>query len=315
MSSSCVIHALEFVFGNKDWYHTTNKNTYMKYHASPVAKIMKELGSSESGLSTSDSEKKLETYGLNELKKTQSFKALKAFLEQFKSSLVIILIIASVVSYFIAVHEGESPVDAIVIGIIVLVNAVLGFIQEFKAEKSLEHLRNMLVPTSQVVRDGEIIEIPSKQLVPGDILIINEGDTVSADARLIEATRLQIDEAALTGESLPRQKNTDQHPEKTALADRNNMIYQGTNVVGGSARAIVVDTGMSTELGKISTMVQEIVEDKNPFQQKLDSFARKVGVVILVLCAIVVGGLLVGGAEIMHSFMVAVSLAVSAIPE
>lgn len=205
--------------------------------------------------------------------------------------------------------------DAIVIGIIVIVNAILGFLQEFKAEKSLEHLRNMLVPTSQVVRGGDIIEIPSKELVPGDILIITEGDTVSADARLIDVTRLQIDEAALTGESLPRQKNADILGAKTALADRNNMIYQGTNVVGGSARAIVVETGMNTELGKISTMVQDIVEDKNPFQQKLDSFARKVGIVILILCAIVVGGLLIGGAHLMHSFMVAVSLAVSAIPE
>ena len=248
----------------------------MSHHTQTQKELFNTLETSKNGITQRQAESRLEKYGLNELKKTQSFTALKAFLAQFQSSLVVILIIAAIVSYFIAGHEGESPVDAIVIGVIVLLNAFLGFIQEYKAEKSLEHLRNMLVPMSRVIRDGKTMEIPSKQLVPGDILLISEGDTVSADARLLSASRLQVNEAALTGESLPRQKDTKKYPEKTALADRNNMIYQGTDVVGGSGMAVVVSTGMFTELGKISDLVQNIVEDKNPFQQKLDSFAKKV---------------------------------------
>lgn len=266
---------------------------HFMHHTQTQKDLFKEFSTDEKGLSSDQVKKRLEEYGLNELKKTKSFRAIKAFLAQFQSSLVIILIIAAIVSYFISqFNEHESPVDSIVIGIIVIVNAILGFLQEFKAEKSLEHLRNMLVPISRVMRDGKIQEVSSKHIVPGDVLLIGEGDTVSADARLIEASRLQVNEAALTGESLPRQKNVDVLPVSTPLAERNNMLYQGTDVVGGTGRAVVVDIGMQTQLGQISTLVQEIVEDKNPFQQKLDAFARKVGIVILMLCAIVVGGLI-----------------------
>ena len=272
--------------------------------------VVGKLDSRVNGLNQKEIRERLKVFGSNKLKKTRHFDALKVFLEQFKSFLIIILIFAALLSFFM-----ESKVDSIVIFAIIMLNAGLGFFQEYKANKAIEELRKMTVRKAKVLRDNKIIEINSEDLVPGDILILQEGDKIMADARVIVSNGLKVDEAALTGESASEEKVDRKLENETPLVDRVNMVYQGTGVVAGSGRAIVVNTAMNTELGQISELVQEIKPEKNPFKDKLDIFARKIGIVILVLSALIVGIMVLEGVEILQSFLVAVSLAVSAIPE
>ena len=282
----------------------------MDYHALDVKEVFEKLNSNERGLDSQEAEKRLQKYGENKLKKTKHFNAIKVFLNQFKSFLIIVLIVAAILSFFM-----KSIIDSFVILAIIILNSSLGFIQEYKAEKAIEELKKLMIPKAKVLRDGNVVEINSKNIVPGDILILNEGDKIMADARIIEVSSFKVNEAALTGESVAELKVCKKINSSTPLADRINMIYQGTEAVVGKAKAVVVNTGMNTELGRISELVQEVKSEKNPFKDKLDVFAKKIGIFILILAVIVVGLMLWEGAEIFQSFLVAVSLAVSAIPE
>jgi Ca2+-transporting ATPase len=282
----------------------------MDYHALSRKEVLEEFGSNEKGLGKEEIAKKLAKYGENKLIKTRHFNALKVFFNQFKSFLILILIFAAVLSIFM-----KSVVDAVVIFAIILLNAGLGFSQEYKAEKAIKELKKIMVPKAKVFRNGRVMEIDSKKIVPGDILVLGEGDKIMADARILSLDGLKINESSLTGESVSEEKTFKKLSSNVPLADRTNMIYQGTTVVFGSAKALVVNTGMKTELGKISGLVQEVKAEKNPFKEKLDVFAKRIGIFILILSVIIVGLLIFDGVEIFQSFLVAVSLAVSAIPE
>ena len=281
-----------------DWYILSKEEVVAKIH------------SSLNGLNQEQARARLKQFGLNRLKKTRHFNALKVFLSQFRSFFLIILIFAAILSYFMG-----SIIDAVVIFAILLLNAGLGFFQEYKAEKAIDELKKMMVPEAKVLRNNKVMKINSTEIVPGDILILREGDKIVADARILESSGLKVNEAALTGESVAEEKVSDVLKVSVPLADRVNMIYQGTEIVGGNGKAIVIRTGMSTELGKISSLVQEVKAEKNPFKERLDSFAKKIGIFVLILCALVIGLLFWEGVEIFQAFLVAVSLAVSAIPE
>ncbi len=282
----------------------------MNYHALSVKEVFRKLDSDVEGLDETQVSEKLKQFGLNRLKRTRHFNALKIFLSQFKSFLIIILILAVILSIFMG-----SVIDSAVISVILLINAGLGFFQEYKAEKAIEALKKMMVPEAKVLRNGRVMKINSEKIVPGDILILREGDKIVADARLFKSEGLKINEAALTGESVSEEKIDGLLKVSAPLADRTNMVYQGTEIVAGSGKAVVIDTGMRTELGKISGLVQKIKPEKNPFKDKLDRFAFKIGIFILILTGLVVLLLIWDGVELFQSFLVAVSLAVSAIPE
>jgi len=282
----------------------------MNYHTIKEDQVLKQLKTSKKGLTEAEASSRLKKYGLNELKKIRKLNAFKIFVSQYTSFLIIILIIAAALLLYI-----NEWIDAIVILIIIILNSLFGFFQEYKAEKAIEKLRNMLVPKAKVLRDNKLEEINAKNLVPGDILILSEGDNIMADCRLLSADSLQVSEAALTGESVAEDKKTGILKLDTVLADRLNMLYQGTEVVKGQAKAIVVGTGMNTEFGKIAGMVQEIKQEKIPLKEKIDIFAKKLGFIAIGLIIIIslIGVFL--GFEKIDMFMTAISLAVSAIPE
>lgn len=282
----------------------------MDWHALSSKEVIEKLESSEQGLTKKQVLEKLVLFGENKLKKTRHFNALKAFLDQFKSFLILILIFAAALSFFM-----QSAIDATVILAIVILNSSLGFFQEYKAEKAIEELNKIMVPKAKVLREGKIIRIDSRKIVPGDILILHEGDKIMADARIIKSESLKVNEAALTGESFPEEKTAKKIRENVPLAERINMIYQGTGVVFGGGQAVVVDTGIHTELGKIAELVQEVKPEKNPLKDKIDIFARKIGIAILVLCIIIILLMVLKGFGALDSFLVAISLAIAAIPE
>lgn len=231
--------------------------------------------------------------------------------EQLRSTLIIILLIAALLSFLLE----KSYIDAGVILSIVIINTLIWVLQEYKTERTLEHLKSLLTPQARVLRDGKLQIISSLFVVPGDILLIDEGEKIVADARIIFSQWLRINQAILTGESVAQEKNIAPIPLATPLSDRNNMIYQGTTVAAWSGKAIVVSTGASTELGHISSMVSQIQEERNPFDKKLEEFSRKIAIFITIICLLIVISFLIEGDNFTHSFLIAVSLAVSAIPE
>ena len=272
--------------------------------------VIEKLGPSETGLTNLQASERLKKYGENKITKTHKFSVLKTFLDQFKSFLIILLILAALLSFFM-----KSKLDSITILIIVMINAGLGFMQEYKAEKALNDLKKLLVHKSKVLRNNKVMVINSELVVPGDILIIEEGNKIVADARIIESNGLKINESSLTGESIPVEKSSEKLINHVPLADRVNMVYQGTEVVSGNSKVIVVNTGMNTEIGKISELVQKVEPEKNPFRERLDNFAKKIGILVIFISIVIVFLLNVTGVEIFNSFLVSVSLAVSAIPE
>ena len=231
--------------------------------------------------------------------------------DQLKSTLIIVLIVAA----GLAALLEHSYVDAIIILCIVIINTAIGVLQEYKTEKTLEHLKNLMTPNARVMRDGKMQVISSVDVVPGDILLIDEGEKIVADARMIISGGLRVNQAILTGESVPQDKNIHTLSESVPLSDRSNMLYQGTSVAAGSGQAIIVATGSHTELGHISGMVWQIRDDLNPFSQKLEDFSRKIAIFITIVCLVIVAILYFAGWHFADSFLVAVSLAVSAIPE
>ena len=270
----------------------------------------------ENGLSNEQVNENRQKYGTNELQTKKKKSTFVKFLEQFKDFMIIVLIIAAIISGVVGYIEGEGITDSIIILIVVILNAVIGVIQENKAEKSLEALQKLSAHVSKVIRNGKMEVIPAKELVPGDIVVLDTGDYVPADLRIIEAVNLKSQEASLTGESVPVEKSANTiEQEEVDLGDRENMLFSSSLITYGRGKGIVVETGMNTEVGKIAGIINSTEETQTPLQEKLNKLGKTLGIAALVICAIIfVIGLLYGKDPI-EMFMTAVSLAVAVIPE
>ncbi len=293
-----------------------------EWHAMETEELMRALKASEKGLSEEEAKRRLQEFGPNELVERKRVTPLQILLGQFKDIFVIMLLIAIGISVLI----GEI-VDASTISAIVVLNAVVGFVQEYRSEKAMEAMKKLTAPKARILRDGKEILIPAKEVVPGDIALLEAGDRIPADGRLLKVVDLKTDEAVLTGESTPVGKATEVLDEKTPVADRKNLVFMATHVTYGRGRAVITSTGMGTEFGKVAEMVQAVEEMDTPLKQKLARFAKKLGIVIVVICAIIfalelyeifiIGVSIVGEAigDIINAFEIAVALAVSAVPE
>jgi Ca2+-transporting ATPase len=273
--------------------------------------LFDELKTTEKGITEQEAKNRLEKYGFNEFREKKGKTTLQKFLDQFKDFLVIILIVAAIISGLV----GEVA-DTVIILLVVILNAILGVIQENKAEESLNALKKMAAPLAHVIRDGKSKEIPARELVIGDIVVLEAGKYVPADLRLIETSNLKIEEAALTGESVPIDKNSDILEENNIpIGDRKNMAFMSSMVTYGRGIGVVVQTGMNTEIGKIADMISKVEEEKTPLQEKLEEAGKLMGISALVICGIMFGIGVFEGREIFNMFMTSVSLAVAAIPE
>ena len=270
----------------------------------------------EKGLSKEKVEEKQQKYGYNELQQVAKKSIFQRFLEQFKDFSIIVLIIAAIVSGIVGVLQGEGITDTIIILIVVIVNAIIGVAQESKAEKSLEALQKLSDHASKVIRNGNMEVVPAKELVPGDIVVLDTGDYIPADLRIIEAVNLKTQESSLTGESVPVEKISEIIEEQEiGIGDRKNMLFSSSLVTYGRGKGIVVETGMTTEVGKIAGMINSTEKQETPLQQKLDKLGKTLGIAALVICAVIFILGILQGKEIISMFMTAVSLAVAAIPE
>ena len=270
----------------------------------------------QKGLSNSQVQENIKKYGLNELQEKKKDSLLKKFLEQFKDFSIIVLIIAAIVSGVVGVAQGEGFTDTIIILIVVILNAVIGVAQESKAEKSLEALKKLSSHASKVIRNGKEQVIPARELVPGDLVVIETGDYIAADLRIIEAVNLKSQEASLTGESVPVEKITEKiDGNEIGIGDRKNMLFSSSLITYGRGKAIVVNTGMNTEVGKIAGMLDNAEKQETPLQQKLNDLGKTLGIACLAICAVIFVIGLLQGKEIIDMFMTAVSLAVAVIPE
>lgn len=286
----------------------------MKAFNKSFESVIKEYDSdAQKGLSSKQVEENTLKYGKNELKAKKKQSLIVKFLLQFTDLMIIILIIAAVVSIII---DPKEWVDSLIIFIVITINAIIGVVQESRAEKSLEALEKMSTPLCKVIRDGSPIQIKSRDLVPGDIILFEAGDYVSADSRIIEYSSLQIDESALTGESVPVTKNNEViEKEDVALGDMKNMIFSSTFVTKGRGKAVVVDTGMNTEIGKIAGMLTDTEVQKTPLQNKLNQVSKVIGILCIVICVVVFALQYISTHNALDSFKTAVALAVAAIPE
>jgi Ca2+-transporting ATPase len=284
----------------------------LKEHALTASNVIDRWHSdARRGLSAEDAKQRLEEYGPNRLEEEGGIPAWRQFASQFSGFIILVLIGAAIVSGIL-----QEWMDAIAILVIVILNGILGFVQEYRAERALEALRKMAAPLARVVRGGETLNIPAEQLVPGDVIKLEMGDLVPADARVVEDRLLQVDEASLTGESVPVKKDADVTlPEGASLGDRRNMVYSSTVVTYGKGTAVVTDTGMTTELGKIAHLVQTMGREQTPLQERLDRVGKLLVYGCLLIVAVVFGLGLWRGVAIVEMFLTAVSLAVAAIPE
>ena len=289
----------------RNWFNKTFKE------------VEKELETDlEKGLSKEKVEERQEKYGFNELQQIAKKSIIQRFLEQFKDFSIIVLIIAAIVSGIVGVLQGEGITDTIIILIVVIVNAIIGVAQESKAEKSLEALQKLSDHASKVIRNENMEVVPSKELVPGDIVVLDTGDYIPADLRIIEAVNLKTQESSLTGESVPVEKISEIIEEQEiGIGDRKNMLFSSSLVTYGRGKGIVVETGMTTEVGKIAGMINSTEKQETPLQQKLDKLGKTLGIAALVICAVIFILGILQGKEIISMFMTAVSLAVAAIPE
>lgn len=291
-----------------------------KAYAFKKERVLEDLRSDETfGLSQTEAEKRLIQYGLNSLGEEKRTPLWKRFLSQFADAMVLILIGAAVLSAIMALQESgfEGWIDVIVIMAIVIINAILGVYQEGKADQAIAALKRMSSPRSKVIRDGQKIEIPSDQLVPGDIVALEAGDLVAADIRILSQNSIKVEEASLTGESVPVEKSAFAVlPEDTGLGDRENMFFMGTAITYGRAVGIVTDTGTKTELGKIATKLKTIDDSVTPLQRSLNSLGKILGAICIAVCLIVFFvDVFIQGTSITESLMISISLAVAAIPE
>ncbi len=286
---------------------TERGDAYLK----PVETVLSDLGTSPQGLSNDETAKRLITFGHNELKERKKITSLGLLIRQFANLFIVLLLASAVISAFLGnVH------DAVAIAIAVSIVAVLGFIQEYKSEKSIEALKKLTPHVVHIIRGGESQQAPARELVPGDIVVLRVGDRISADARLIDVTDLEVDESILTGESKPIRKNVEAISKKVTISKKLNMIYSGTVVTNGNGKAVVVETGIRTELGKISEMIQGVEEKHTPLQIKLDDFGKQLSLWALFICVFVFAtGVFTEVGTYLEMFTVAVALAVAAIPE
>lgn len=297
----------------------------MKEYLSSVEEVLKEQQAGENGLTDAQVEERTRLYGSNKLVEGKKITLLRRFLQQLADPMIIILIIAAAISGITAVYAGESFADVIIILVVVVINSVLGVVQESKAEKAIAALQEIAAATSKVVRNGHQTTVRSEELVPGDVIVLEAGDSVPADARLTECASMKVEEAALTGESVPVTKTSDALISKDGkdipLGDRKNMVYMGSTVVYGRGRAVITGTGMNTEMGKIADALSKAEDNQTPLQRKLSQLSKVLSVLVLGICAIIFAVDIVRaypnvtGESMLDTFMVAVSLAVAAIPE
>ena len=281
------------------------------YFAMTKEEVLSKLNSKETGLTTGEVEIAIEKYGYNQLNEEKKLSTPQVFISQFKDFLVIILIIASIIS----IISGNVE-SAIVILVVIIINAILGTVQHLKAEESISSLKNLSAPKSKVLRDGEKVEVLSKYLVPGDIVFVEAGDVVPADGRVIESFSLLINESSLTGESEGVEKISSViDKDELALGDQKNMVFSGSLVSYGRGVILVTTTGMKTELGKIASLLEATKEKQTPLQVSLDNFGKKLSIGIIILCILVFGINILHGVKLLDSLMFAVALAVAAIPE
>ena len=295
----------------------------MKHYFEEKSAVIEALQSSEEGLSAAEAQSRLEKNGKNKLVEPKRDSLIKKFFAEFADPMIIVLLVAAVLSAITAVYEGESLADVFIILFVVVLNATLGVIQESKAEKAIDALKEMTSATSKVLRDGKIVIVKSEELVLGDVIILEAGDAVPADARIIECASMKVEEAALTGESVPVIKQAEaiaDRGEDVSLGDRKNMVYMGSTVVYGRGRAIVSACGMDTEMGKIADALTQAQDESTPLQKKLSQLSRVLTFAVLGICILIFAtGVIRAGefsSEVMiDTFMLAVSLAVAAIPE
>lgn len=296
----------------------------MKFYLEEAEQVMKDLDAVPEGLTSDEASNRLQKYGKNELAKPKGKSLLRRFLEQLADPMIIILLVAAVVSGITAAYANESFADVFIILFVVVINAVLGVYQESKAEKAIEALQQMTAATSKVLRDGEISHVKSADMVPGDVVILEAGDAVPADCRIIESASLKIEEAALTGESVPAGKIMEKllpsDGKDVPLGDRKNMAYMGSTVVYGRGKAVVTRTGMETEMGKIASAITNAEDGQTPLQKKLSQLSKILSFIVLGICVFIfIFSFVRAGdfsfATAINTFMIAVSLAVAAIPE
>ncbi len=289
---------------------STQQST-LPWHTLPVETVLSHLQSTPTGLSSAEAARRLAQYGPNELQAAHRISPWAILLQQFKNVLIIILLIAVGLSAILG-----HGIEAIAITVIVLFAVGLGFIQEYRAERAIEALRQMAAPTATVFRDGDDVELPARDLVPGDVILLQAGDRVPADARLMEAINLQVDEAALTGESLPVEKHIAPLADsRLSVGDRRNMVYAGTVVTYGRGRAVVVATGMQTEFGQIAQMLQTIEIGKTPLQENLDKVGHTLARAALVIVLLIVALGLLRGQPLLEMLIFGIALAVAVVPE
>lgn len=298
----------------------------MKFYLESTEKVLEEVKSSKQGLTSDEAKKRLEQGGLNKLDEPPKPTLLARFAEQFKNPMIIVLIVAAVVSAITGIiSEGKLDADVFIILFVVIANAVLGVYQENKSESAIEALQAMSASQSKVYRSGELVVIPSSELVKGDVIALEAGDNVPADCRIIESAALKSEESALTGESVPSEKDSAVlKGEEVPLGDRKNMLYMGSSIAYGRAEAVVTATGMNTEMGKIAGAIANAEDEQTPLQKSLAQLSKILSVAVLIICVIILGisvvqKLVSTGAislpDFLESFMIAVSLAVAAIPE
>ena len=289
----------------KEWFQKTVDET--------VQELETDLNQ---GLTTEQVKQKQEKFGLNEIQETKKTSIIQRFIAQFKDFMIIVLILAAIVSGVVGVMRDEGITDTIIIMIVVLVNAIIGVAQELKAEKSLEALKKLSAHTAKVVRNGNMVVIPSSDLVPGDIVVLETGDYIPADLRIIEAVNLKSQESSLTGESVPVEKDTVEiEDSETSLGDIRNMLFSSSLITYGRGKGIVVETGMNTEVGKIAKMLDSAEKQITPLQMKLNKLGKTLGIVSLAICALIFVIGIIQGKDLLSMFMIAVSLAVAVVPE
>lgn len=276
----------------------------------PIETVLKELKTSEAGLSSTEAKKRLKQYGSNEIKKSAGTPWYLIFLSQFTNIMVLILLAALIISVV-----ANEVLDASAIGVIIAINAFVGFIQEYKAEKAIEALRRMTAPFALVRRDGELIKIDARELVPGDIVILEEGSQVPADLRLLEVAQLHCIEASLTGESLSVEKSLSIPKKVSGLGDQKNRAFLGTVVSQGHGVGVVVETGMNSEFGKIAKMVQVQRNEPTPLQRQLNQLSKMLAILVICVAAVMFLLSFVTGRDMVEMLLLSISLAVSVIPE
>lgn len=301
----------------------------MKPYLQPIDEVLEQAASCQNGLSAQEAEARLQSNGKNKLAEGKKEPMILRFLKQFIEPMTLILIVAAIISAVMSGLNKEFPTDVIIIMAVVIINAVLGVLQESKAEKAIDALQKIAAATSKVIRDGRVVVVKSEDLVPGDVIVLEAGDAVPADARIIESASMKVEEAALTGESVPVIKTADVIEcggVDVPLGDRKNMVFMGSTVVYGRGKAVIVGTGMNTEMGKIADALQTAKEGKTPLQQKLSQLSKVLTYMVIGICVVIFAISLIRAAvdktlmddtanTILNTFMIAVSLAVAAIPE